>query len=104
MFWHGLAWHQKMPKKSSFQQLQTWYERYVQVFENAKFLGDLTIYIKTGNQELMQKLSFGLFIWEKLLNLNCVKNQSYLACFSRMIMCCCFVVRIIRIIAINRLV
>ena len=29
--------------KSFFQQLQTWYERYTQVFENAKFFGDLTI-------------------------------------------------------------
>ena len=36
--------HQKMPKKSSFQQSQTWYGRFMQVFENAKFLGDLTIY------------------------------------------------------------
>ena len=45
MFWHGLAWHQKMPRKSSFQQSQTWYECYTQVFEKAKFLGDLTIYI-----------------------------------------------------------
>ena len=44
MFQHGLAWHQKMPKKSSFQQSQTWYEGYTQVFENAKFLGDLTIF------------------------------------------------------------
>ena len=31
-----------MPKKS-FQQLQTWYKHYAQVFENAKFLGDLII-------------------------------------------------------------
>ena len=41
MFLHGLAWHKKMPKKSSFQKSQTWYE----VFENAKFLGDLTILV-----------------------------------------------------------
>ena len=41
MFRHGLAWHQKMPKKSSLQQLQTWYESYMQVFEKARFLGDL---------------------------------------------------------------
>ena len=32
-------------KKLSFQQSQTWYEGYTQVFENAKFLGDLTIQI-----------------------------------------------------------
>ena len=32
-------------KKSSFQQSQTWYEGYTQAFENAKFLGDLTIQI-----------------------------------------------------------
>ena len=43
MFGHGLDWHQKMPKKSSFQQLQTWYKCYMQVFQKAKFLGDLTI-------------------------------------------------------------
>ena len=43
MFQHGLARHQKIPKKSSFQQLQTWYKGYTQVFENVKFLGDLTI-------------------------------------------------------------
>ena len=42
-----LAWASltsKDVKKKSFQQLQTWYEGYMQVFENAKFLRDLTVY------------------------------------------------------------
>ena len=43
MFRHGLAWHQKMPKKSAFQQSQRWYELHKQIFENSKFLGDFTI-------------------------------------------------------------
>ena len=45
MFQHGLAWRKKMSKKPSFQQSQTWYEGYTQVFENAKFLGDLAILV-----------------------------------------------------------
>ena len=36
-----------MPKKSSFQQSQTWYVGYMPVFENAKFLWDLTIHCIT---------------------------------------------------------
>ena len=43
MFQHGLAWHQKMPKKSAFQQSERWYELHNQVFENSKFLGDFAI-------------------------------------------------------------
>ena len=46
----------------------------------------------------------GLFITEKWLNLNDLNNQNNLACFSRIILYCYFVVRTVRKEAINRLV
>ena len=44
------------------------------------------------------------FITEKWLNLNDLNSQNSLACFNRIILHCYFVVRTVRIKAINRLV
>ena len=66
MFRHGLVGHQKMPKKLSFQQSQTWYKWYTQVFENAKFLGDLTIFKKgTHNGVYLHWNSFAPRTWKR---------------------------------------
>ena len=42
LIWRGLAWHQKM-WRLAHRLVQTWYKGSTQVFENKKFLGDLTI-------------------------------------------------------------
>ena len=53
--------------------------------------------MKSGNEALSS------LITEKWLNLNDLNNQNNLACFNRIIMYCYFIVRTVKIEAINKI-